>query len=110
MPTSAPPPGDSAEALALRTTDDGVVAPVRVTPRSSRTRVRGTRNGRLVVQLNAPPVDGAANQALVRLLATHLNVPRRAVRIVGGEHTRQKSVTVTGLTATQILDQLERQT
>ena len=76
------------ETLSLRTTDDGVVLPVRVIPRASRTMLAGVRDGRLLVRLNAPPLDGAANEALIRLLAKQLGVARRGVRIVGGHRAR----------------------
>ena len=72
-----------ADALSLRATDDGVVMPVRVIPRASRTVLAGVRDGRLLVRLNAPPIDGAANEGLIRLLAKQLGVARRRVRIVG---------------------------
>ena len=92
--------------LSLRSTGDGVVVPVRVIPRSSRTRLAEMRAGRLLVRLNAPPVDGAANEALIRVLAKTLDVPRRAVRIVSGERARHKSVLIDGLTAEEILARL----
>jgi hypothetical protein len=57
------------------------------------------RQGALLVRLGAAPVDGAANDALVRLLAESLDVPRRAVRLVSGERARQKRVRIAGLTA-----------
>ncbi|MDP6582516.1 MAG: DUF167 domain-containing protein [Vicinamibacterales bacterium] len=93
-------------ALSLRCTGDGVVVLVRVIPRSSRTRVAEIREGRLLVRLTAPPVDGAANEALVRVLAKTLEVPRRAVRVVSGERARHKSVLVDGLTAEEFLARL----
>ena len=94
------------ETLSLRTTDDGVVLPVRVIPRASRTMLAGVRDGRLLVRLNAPPLDGAANEALIRLLAKQLDVARRGVRIVGGHRARQKNVLFEGVTAKQLLDRL----
>ncbi len=92
--------------LLLRTIGDGVVVPVRVIPRSSRTQLAGIRVGRLLVRLSAPPVEGAANQGLVKLMAKCLGVPQRAVRIVSGARARQKSVLIEGLTAEEILDRL----
>jgi len=52
-----------------------------------------------VVRLAAPPVEGAANDALIDLLAERLSVPRRAIRIVSGERGRQKRVAIAGVTA-----------
>jgi uncharacterized protein (TIGR00251 family) len=70
---------------------------VRVQPRASRTEVAGTQQGALKVRLQAPPVDGAANEALVDFLAESLGVPRRQVRIVSGATARTKVVEVTGV-------------
>ena len=55
--------------------------------------------GALKVRLNAAPVDGAANEELVEVLASWLDVPRRAVAIVTGETARVKVVEVSGVTA-----------
>jgi uncharacterized protein (TIGR00251 family) len=59
----------------------------------------------LKVRLQAPPVDGAANDALVTFLADELGVPRRGVRIVAGSTSRSKTVEVDGIAATAV-DQL----
>ncbi len=80
--------------------------PARVIPRASRTGLSGVRDGRLLVRLNAPPVGGAANEALIRLLVKQLEVARRGVRIVGGDRSRQKNVLFEGVTAEQLLDRL----
>ena len=70
---------------------------VRVQPRSSRTGVEGVHGDALKVRVNAPPVDGAANEAVVEVLAEALGVPRRAVRIVAGDSSRTKVVEVAGV-------------
>jgi uncharacterized protein (TIGR00251 family) len=85
--------------LQLHDGPEGVTLTVRVTPRAGRDALRGVRQGALLVRLGAAPVDGAANDALVRLLAESLDVPRRAVRLVSGERARQKRVRIMGLTA-----------
>ncbi|HUF27909.1 MAG TPA: DUF167 domain-containing protein [Gemmatimonadaceae bacterium] len=85
--------------IAIRERDGGVRFAVRVQPRSSRTAIEGTHGDALRVRLTAPPVDGAANEALVRLLAESLGVPRHAVRIVTGSTSRTKTVEVDGVTA-----------
>lgn len=76
---------------------------VRVIPRARKHEIAGTREGALLVRLAAPPVEGAANDALVAFLADRLRVPRRAIRIVSGERGRQKRVAVAGVTAAQVL-------
>ncbi|MEX1022967.1 MAG: DUF167 domain-containing protein [Dehalococcoidia bacterium] len=70
---------------------------VRLTPRAAREGITGERDGAILVRVTAPPVDGAANEALVRLLAKRLRVARGAVRIVSGEAARSKIIEVEGL-------------
>jgi uncharacterized protein (TIGR00251 family) len=72
---------------------------VRVIPRSKRDEVSGERNGRLLIRLTAPPVEGAANAALCRLVARRAGVPARRVSIVRGQTSRDKVVRVEGIAA-----------
>jgi len=67
---------------------------VRVQPRASRRRIAGTHDGALKVQVQAPPVGGAANAALADLLAEVLGVRRGDVRIVSGQRGRSKTVDI----------------
>ncbi|MBI4266708.1 MAG: YggU family protein [Acidobacteria bacterium] len=83
----------------ITATPDGVMIDVRVIPRASKSCIAGTRDDALVVRLTAPPVEGAANEALVEVLAKTLGVPKRAVTIASGEHTRHKRVRVAGIDA-----------
>ena len=69
---------------------------VRVQPRAKRNQVT-TAGDALVVKVTAPPVEGAANRAVVELLARELKVPRSAVSIISGERARQKVIRVEGL-------------
>jgi uncharacterized protein (TIGR00251 family) len=83
----------------IEPTADGVVITVRVIPRASRAGLAGTRGDALLVRLQSPPVEGAANDELVEVLAKALQVPRRAVTIVAGDRSRQKRVRVVGIAA-----------
>ena len=65
---------------------------VRVKPRASRSRVLGERAGELEVAVAAPPVDGKANEELVRVLAEHFDVPKSSLSIEKGETGRSKIV------------------
>lgn len=67
-----------------------------VQPRAARTEVVGPYGDGLKVRIHAPPVDGAANEELVRFLARRLRVAPSAVAIVGGAGSRRKRVAVTG--------------
>ncbi len=75
---------------------------VRVTPHAGRNALGGVHEGVLRVRVAAPPVAGAANEALVRLLAAALGVPRGAVRIVRGAASREKTVAVDGLDEAEV--------
>ena len=72
----------------------GICISVRVVTRARKTELAGTRDDELLVRLNAPPVDGAANEELVTFLARLLGVPRRSVTIVSGARNRHKRVRV----------------
>ena len=72
---------------------------IRVQPRAKRTEVAGERGGAVVIRVNAPPVDGKANEAVEKLIADKLNVPKRAVAIVRGDGSRDKLVRIDGLSA-----------
>jgi uncharacterized protein len=71
---------------------------VRVIPRAGKSAIAGVRGDALLVRLNAPPVDGAANAELIDVLADALDIPRRAISIVAGERSRQKRVRIEGIT------------
>jgi uncharacterized protein (TIGR00251 family) len=70
---------------------------VRVIPRSGRNTLEWEQ-GSIKARLTAPPVDGAANEALIALLAERLSVPRRTITIVRGATSRQKTVEIAGMT------------
>jgi uncharacterized protein (TIGR00251 family) len=95
--------------LVTVTTRDGAVRfEVHAKPRARRSQIAGTRLGALAVQLAAPPVDGAANDELLALLASALGVPRRDVALVGGASSRAKLVEVRGVPEAQVRARLAR--
>jgi uncharacterized protein (TIGR00251 family) len=75
---------------------------VRLTPRSSRDAVLGVENGVYRIKLTAPPVDGRANKALIAFLSKALRVPKRAISIVSGEKSRDKTLSIEGMTAGEV--------
>ena len=89
----------------IRYTDsDGALTfPVRVVPRASKSAVAGEHDGALRVRVTAPPVEGAANEELSRLLAKEFGVPARDVEITSGHASKTKVVRVRGATAERLL-------
>ena len=92
--------------IALRETSGGVSFPVRVQPRAKRTMIAGTVGDAVKFALAAPPVDGKANEALIRFFAELFEVPRSAVEIVSGGTSRNKVVRVAGVSADLIRSRL----
>jgi hypothetical protein len=83
---------------------------VRVTPRASRDELVGWREGVLRVRVAAPPVEGRANDAVARLLAKALGVPKSAVGIMSGAGAREKLVEVAGVEQAEAMRRLEAAT
>jgi len=77
-------------------TDEQLTLEIKVFPRSPHTRIGPVEGDRLQVRIHAVPEDGAANAAVVSLLARAFDVPLRSVTIVVGQTSRQKSVRITG--------------
>lgn len=82
-----------------RVLEGAVELDLQVVPRASRTRIAGVQGDRLKIQLSSPPVDGAANQALIALLAETFGVKRGAVSIQSGETSKKKRVRIEGVGA-----------
>jgi len=77
-----------------REDSDGVTFSVRVVPRASRSEIVGLHDGALKIRIAAPPVEGAANNELVRFLAKKLGVPRSAVTLASGANSRSKTIRI----------------
>lgn len=82
------------------------VVPVHVQPRAAKTEVAGLHGDAIKIRLKAPPVEGAANDELIRFLAKKLGVPRHAVRIVSGATSRTKRVSVDGIELPEVMNRL----
>jgi uncharacterized protein (TIGR00251 family) len=82
--------------------DGAIRFEVHAKPRAKKSRLVGERGDALEIALAAPPVDGAANEELVRFVARLLGVPRRQVALVRGETSRDKLVAVTGLSLAEL--------
>lgn len=99
MPRAGSPARPAPNLAMIEPVSDGIVVSVRVIPRAARSAIDGIREGALLVRVKAPPVEGAANEAVVALLAEVLGVGRRQVAIVSGTRGRHKRVRVTGVDA-----------
>ena len=77
-----------------------------VQPRASKTEVVGRYGDAIKIRVKAPPVDGAANDELIRFLSKRFKVPRKAVELVSGSSSRHKQVAIEGMTATEIVESL----
>jgi len=87
-------------------TASGVRIAIRVTPRASKPCFAGVRDGRLVVRVTAPPVDDAANDAVIAMFAKALRVPKSAVAIASGGTSRNKTIAVAGISLAALDDLL----
>ncbi len=87
----------------LRADGDSVILTLHIQPSAKRTETAGLHGDALKIRLNAPPVDGKANEALVAYLAKTLGVPKSSVALVSGQTSRAKRVRIFGVTAAAVL-------
>jgi uncharacterized protein len=91
----------------LQVQPDGVVLSLKVQPRASKNAILGPAGNELRVKVTAPPVDAAANEALVRLVAEHFDCPRSRVELMRGHTSRHKVVKLHGVKAQEVLELLQ---
>ena len=92
----------------LRVHPDGVLLSVKVQPRASADAIGEPLGNELRIKVTAPPVDSAANEALIRLLADHFDCPRNRVELVRGQTSRHKVVKLHGFTPEAVLAKLSQ--
>ena len=90
----------------LRVQPDGVLLAVKLQPRASASEIGEPLGAELRIKVTAPPVDAAANDALIRLLADRLDCPRNRVELVRGHTSRHKVIKVHGITPEALLQKL----
>jgi uncharacterized protein (TIGR00251 family) len=90
----------------LRVQADGVLLSVKLQPRASANEIGDALGSELRIKVTAPPVDAAANEALVKLLAQQLDCPRNRVEILRGHTSRHKTIKLHGLAAEAVLSGL----
>ena len=90
----------------LRAQADGVLLSVKLQPRASANEIGDALGNELRIKVTAPPVDAAANEALVKLLAHHLDCPRNRVELVRGHTSRHKTIKLYGLALDDVAKKL----
>jgi uncharacterized protein (TIGR00251 family) len=90
----------------LRVQADGVLLSVKLQPRASANEIGAALGNELRIKVTAPPVDAAANEALVKLLAQHLDCPRNRVELVRGHTSRHKTIKLHGLAPEDVVKKL----
>jgi len=90
----------------LRVQADGVLLSVKLQPRASANEIGDALGNELRIKVTAPPVDAAANEALVKLLAQHLDCPRNRVELVRGHTSRHKTIKLYGLALEDVAKKL----
>ena len=86
---------------------DGISLAIKVQPRASANEIGEVLGNELRIKVTAPPVDAAANEALIRLLAETLDCPRGSVQLVRGHTSRHKAVKICGLSVEDVVQKLE---
>jgi len=86
----------------IRQAGDGVSVRIKLVPRASADRVDGLHGDALKIRLKAPPVDGRANQALLRFLAEKLEIPAASMAITSGQTGRNKTIRISGMHAGEV--------
>ena len=99
-------PPSRMNALIVQDTKAGAVLSVHIQPKASTTECVGIHGDAIKIRLTAPPVDGAANDELIRFLARQLSIPSTSVQIKSGAGGRHKRVFVKGATAEFVLARL----
>jgi uncharacterized protein (TIGR00251 family) len=92
--------------LIVQDTKDGAILTVHVQPKACTTECVGIHGDALKIRVSAPPVDGAANDELIRFIARRLSIPSTSVRISSGANGRHKRVLVKGATAQLVMARL----
>jgi uncharacterized protein (TIGR00251 family) len=88
-------------------TPAGAVLSLRLVPRAANNAIVGPHGDALKIRLCAPPVDGAANTALIKFLSDALSIPRARVQILSGQTSRSKRVLLVGVNATDIRERVD---
>jgi uncharacterized protein (TIGR00251 family) len=92
----------------VRGQPDGVLLSIKLQPRASSDEIGEPFGNELRIRVSAPPVDAAANEALLRLLAQQLGCPRNHAQLLRGHTSRHKIVKIYGVSAEEVIGKLQR--
>ncbi len=87
--------------------DGNLTFNVRVVPRASKSEIVGEHDGALKIRIAAPPVEGAANEELIKILSKRFGVAKSQLEIVGGQTSKQKQVRVSGINRENLLNLIQ---
>ena len=90
----------------MNETSNGIELKIRAVPRASKNEIQGVHDHALKIRLTTPPIDGKANQALIKFLSKTLHISKSQVQLVRGEISRHKTVRVLGLSTEYISEKL----
>jgi uncharacterized protein len=90
----------------IREGETGLEVPLHVQVRARRDEIAGVHNGALKLRISAPPVDDAANRAVVAFFASLLAIPKSRLRIVSGQKSRNKVLRIEGISLDELRSHL----
>lgn len=90
----------------INETTEGITLRIRAVPRASKNEIQGLYDDALKIRLTTAPVDGKANQALIKFLSKALKVSKAQIQIAQGETSRQKTVHISGLTKKELVEKI----
>ena len=96
--------------LAIRSTKKGLCFDIHVNPHASRAEISGVADGALKVRVTVPPVEGAANQAVIALLAKTLGLKKSQLALAAGAQSRRKTILASGLSAAELENKVKKLT
>lgn len=94
--------------LQFRESAAGLEIRLHVQPRAKRSEISGVHNGALKVKVTAPPVDDAANRAIIEFFSTFLGISRSSLQIISGLKSRDKILRIKGLSLVDLLGRIDR--
>lgn len=90
----------------MNETLNGIEVHIRAIPRASKNEIQGIYDGALKIRLTTPPVDGKANQALIKFLSKTLKISKSQIKLTHGDTSRRKTVRISGLNAAQLIGRI----